>query len=377
MLINLKTASPLSSKRDTMRVNISVIIPAFNAEKTIQKAIDSVLSQTYPMHEIIVVNDGSEDATEKKLLSYNNQIRYFAIKKNSGAAAARNIGILKSTGNWIAFLDADDTWFPEKSNFQVQLLKRNPALKWCIGNYLLKNSSIGDIKIKKSPAKDICELNNKLDVSEKYIIQNYFDAARKGFCFAHTNLVLIKKEILRETGLFDESLIRHQDWGLWWRIALRYPNVGYIHQPMAAIEFGNADQTLMIRKVNAKRGYYLRMLYERTIKEARKIAGGNETENQIILNSFLQFASSNLFKSILMQLFLEHTDMARKTLSQFNDIFSPVQKLLLKSIILIPFTPAILRLGYFTAQKLGLIRKTNTYWNYWKFTKKQKNLTAS
>ena len=97
---------------------VSVIIPVYNSAKYIQKAIDSVLDQTYSNYEIIVVDDGSTDETRQKLQSYQNKIRY-VFQENQGSATARNTGIKLAKGDLVAFLDSDDFWsMPEKLDRQ-------------------------------------------------------------------------------------------------------------------------------------------------------------------------------------------------------------------------------------------------------------------
>ncbi len=354
-----------------MELNISVIIPAYNAEKRIKRAIDSVLAQTYPAFEIIVIDDGSNDSTEELLHNFNEKIKYIKLNSNSGVSTARNVGIQKASGSWIAFLDADDEWFPEKLELQVRLIKNYPTLKWCVGNYLVKSSDTEESKqINKKPTKKICEHIKENTFFEGYIIRNYFEAARKGYCYAHTDLVLIKRELLQEAGLFDESLMRHQDWDLWWRIALRYPKVGYINRPIARWERFHEDKTLIMRRVKAKRGEYLIILYDKTLREARQITEKNPAEYKTTYNFFLKFVESNLFKSILMMVFLGHIDVAGKTLFRFDEIFLKGRKVFLKIVISIPFMPHLVRFGYYTAQQTGLARKTEIYWDYLRLTKK-------
>ncbi|MDZ4120908.1 MAG: glycosyltransferase family A protein, partial [Candidatus Cloacimonadaceae bacterium] len=91
---------------------ISAVIPAYNREKTIARAIDSVLAQKYPAAEIIVVDDGSRDGTRTVVEGYGDKIRYFH-QGNAGAAAARNRGVREAMYGWIAFLDSDDYWVPD------------------------------------------------------------------------------------------------------------------------------------------------------------------------------------------------------------------------------------------------------------------------
>ena len=102
---------------------ISVIIPAYNSEKTILRALESVNSQTFKPIEIIVINDYSSDKTEEVVKSFKSEITiiFLSNETNKGPSYSRNRGIRSSNGNWIAFLDADDYWHPQKLEFQIKL----------------------------------------------------------------------------------------------------------------------------------------------------------------------------------------------------------------------------------------------------------------
>ncbi|MHC4386164.1 MAG: glycosyltransferase family 2 protein, partial [Planctomycetota bacterium] len=106
-------------------MKISVVIPAYNIEDYIERAIDSVLAQTRQPEEIIVVDDGSTDATAQKIKAYGDQVRYIH-QANKGLSGARNTGIRQAQNEWVAFLDGDDEWLPEKLQLQSELLTRNP-----------------------------------------------------------------------------------------------------------------------------------------------------------------------------------------------------------------------------------------------------------
>jgi glycosyltransferase involved in cell wall biosynthesis len=112
--------------------SVSVIIPAFNAERFLAEAIDSALSQTLPPEEIIVVNDGSGDGTAGVAARYGSRINYLA-QPNQGIGAARNAAIARASGAYLAFLDADDIWTPHKSEWQVRTFDEDPAVDLVFG----------------------------------------------------------------------------------------------------------------------------------------------------------------------------------------------------------------------------------------------------
>src|SRR5215510_13181409 len=107
--------------------DVSVVIATYNRSRQVREAIDSVLAQTLPVREVIVVDDGSKDDTRAQLLAYGDRIRPF-FQTNGGASAARNLAMRMAQGSWIAFLDDDDVWQPEKIAQQWELVQKNPSL---------------------------------------------------------------------------------------------------------------------------------------------------------------------------------------------------------------------------------------------------------
>ncbi|VAW58908.1 Putative N-acetylgalactosaminyl-diphosphoundecaprenol glucuronosyltransferase, partial [hydrothermal vent metagenome] len=105
---------------------VSVIMPAYNSQKYIRRALESVFAQTYTHYEFIVIDDGSSDATRDILLEYGDKLQYLH-QSNSGASSARNYGIESSIGSLIAFLDSDDLWYPQKLKIQVDAYLKEPS----------------------------------------------------------------------------------------------------------------------------------------------------------------------------------------------------------------------------------------------------------
>jgi len=112
----------------------SVIIPAYNAEKFITRAIDSVLEQTWPAHEIIVIDDGSTDTTAASVASFGASVRY-VYQNNAGVSAARNSGAQAATGDWLAFLDADDFYYPDRLKWHAEWIAQDDRLDFLTGDY--------------------------------------------------------------------------------------------------------------------------------------------------------------------------------------------------------------------------------------------------
>ncbi|WP_017444356.1 glycosyltransferase family 2 protein [Gayadomonas joobiniege] len=186
---------------------ISVIIPAFNAENTIEETLHSVLQQTYPVHEIIVVDDGSKDNTLKKL--YDMSSRYplirFVNQNNQGVSAARNLAAKQATGDWLAFVDADDLWLPNKLAKQVEDLADG---RWsACDSFYFGYGHDGSTK-----RSDLSEISSG-HVFEALLLDN----------FLTTSTVLIEKNLFWQAGGFDESLLALEDWQLWLSVSLLEP----------------------------------------------------------------------------------------------------------------------------------------------------------
>ena len=161
---------------------ISVIIPVFNAERYLAEAIESVLMQAVKPLEIIVVNDGSTDESEKVANTFKNDICYI-LQENKGASAARNLGINLAKGSLLAFLDADDVWTAHKLELQLKALEEGPGLDMVFGT----------VEQFVSPELGV-EHINKLRLELKKM---------PGY---HVGTMLIKRESFQQVGLFREDL---------------------------------------------------------------------------------------------------------------------------------------------------------------------------
>lgn len=123
-MMDMSTASP----------RFSVVIPAFNAASTLSRAIDSVLEQSYPAHEVIVVDDGSGDETPDVLARYVGRAHYVR-QANAGPSAARNRGVAAASGDWIAFLDADDWYYPSRLQSHAEMIAAHPGLDFLVAGF--------------------------------------------------------------------------------------------------------------------------------------------------------------------------------------------------------------------------------------------------
>jgi len=193
---------------------ISVIIPTYNAEAYICEAINSVLAQTYRDFEIIVVNDGSTDDTAQIIRQRFLNVRLFYIK-NSGASAARNFGISVSRGQYVAFLDADDRWLPEKLEQQIaQFDEDQPGMVFTENLFF---NGRGIIAERTDKRKKLMRGN---------IVRNIFLNS-----YVVTSTVMVRRAVFDDVGMFEEELVVGEDDNLWMRISMKY-RVKLLDEPL-------------------------------------------------------------------------------------------------------------------------------------------------
>jgi len=230
---------------------ISIIIPTYNSAQYICEAIESVLNQTYKDFEIIVVDDGSTDNTKEVIKPYLNKMKYI-YQQNSGPSAARNRGIQEAKGEYIAFLDADDIWLPQKLELQIKFMEKEKEVGLIFSDMVLFNEK--EI-IKNSFLKEKLFFNKlsikSLSSTEKVIYDNVFNALLQEN-FIPTNTVIVKKECFNKVGFFDETLFSVEDRDMWLRIGLFY-DIGFINFPLVLTRFhetnisGNQELALKSR----------------------------------------------------------------------------------------------------------------------------------
>lgn len=192
----------------------SVVIPAYNAEKFINTSVDSVLCQTYKKFELIIIDDGSTDDTRGVVEQYtDNRIRYI-YQINEGVSAARNKGILESTGEFVCFLDSDDEW---KENHLEELHS-------LIGKYSQCGIYITGYDIRLNNGRIICKSEQLLNrISDEQIeSKNGFDVLLKNGYFFNTNTMCCRREVFDKVGLFAVGVKNGEDDDMWYRIFSYY-----------------------------------------------------------------------------------------------------------------------------------------------------------
>lgn len=191
-----------------MQEKVSVIIPTYNRAHVIARAVQSVLEQTYANFELLVVDDGSTDDT-KQIIEYaeDDRIRYICLEKNGGASHARNVGIQMAECEYIAFLDSDDEWMPEKLERQMQIMRQAPET---VGLVYCRMSGVN-----RKGEVSFCP---DLDIAKERLEGNLFSVLMKENMIG-TPTVLVRKKCLEQAGGFNESLTCIEDWELFLRIA--------------------------------------------------------------------------------------------------------------------------------------------------------------
>jgi glycosyltransferase involved in cell wall biosynthesis len=194
---------------------VSVIIPTHNHGRFLGEALDSVLSQTFRDFEVLVVDDGSTDETRALVASYGPRVRY-RFQPHGGVASARNVGLRETSAPYIAFLDADDTWAPEKLDLQVAYLDAHPHDGVVFTSYMTTD-----------------EAGNLLTMEPKRFpyVQSPFEAMLI-WPYGCMHVAMVRRTCLQRVGNFDETLIMAEDWDLWLRLAQHY-GVANLNQPLA------------------------------------------------------------------------------------------------------------------------------------------------
>jgi len=226
---------------------VSVIIPVYNREKLIKSCIDSVIQQSYENLEIIIVNDGSDDGTEIEIMKYNdNRIKYYYQKNSGKPAAARNLGLRNARGEYIAFLDSDDIWNPNKIERQLSFFTNNILL--LTSEIFYFNNAISNKQKRMS-----------LDIPVIYCIT--IDKLIKNNLIA-TSSVIMRKSLLSLIGYFNETIEGiGEDWDYWLRV-LQYKrdSVYLLSEKLTGYRIHSSNYSLIgnIPQYNSERVHNIR-----------------------------------------------------------------------------------------------------------------------
>ena len=204
------------------RDKVSIIIPTYNRAGIVEDAIQSALDQTYKKIEVIVVDDGSTDETADIIEKYDGKVKHFSIL-HAGVSAARNVGIKRAEGEWLAFLDSDDYWLEKKLEKQMKYtldkgyLISQTGEKWYRdGNWVMKR-----------------------DKHKKY--SGWIFSHCLSRCVVTPSAAVINKSVFENVGYFDESLPACEDYDMWLRIACKY-RIGLLEEELVVKRGGHEDQ---------------------------------------------------------------------------------------------------------------------------------------
>lgn len=231
-------------------VRVSVIVPAFNCEQYISAAVESVLKQDYLDYELLVVDDGSTDGTVQSLEGFRRQLLIIR-QQNRGVAAARNAGLRAASGDFVAFLDADDWWFPGRLRAQIKAMSCFPDAGLAFSDFCVSDV-FGTVTMKSGIRWKYRALHDGTTMAWSQIFARSATIDGNGSCgeprqaqiycgnvaktlfrgnFINTSSVLVRRGAIIEAGGFDESLGTEEDYDCWLKIA-RYWSFVYVDQPL-------------------------------------------------------------------------------------------------------------------------------------------------
>jgi glycosyltransferase involved in cell wall biosynthesis len=275
---------------------VSVVIPAYNCADFVGAAIESVLTQTHPALEIIAINDGSTDGTEGVLKSFGTRVRALS-QPNRGMSAARNRGCELANGEWVAFLDADDTWLPEKLEKQLRA-GEDPEVGLVYTNRYNIGAK-GDLPDVQSEIEPMCSGDVFLHL---LTIGNNITASS----------VLVRRSIVRDFGGFEQSIRGTEDWDLWIRIAATW-KIAACPEPLVCYRFHggmiSGDPTRMVsardrvieRALASERGQQLPSRVRRriiaTTARANAVNAAKSGHSRIALSQFAKSLRVNPLSS--------------------------------------------------------------------------------
>jgi glycosyltransferase involved in cell wall biosynthesis len=202
---------------------ISVIITTFNRRDLVERAVRSVLAQSHPADDIVIIDDGSTDCTEDVVRPYASKVRYIW-KENRGISTARNLGIQETSESWVTFLDVDDEWHPAKLGKQVSALKENPEYRVCYTN---------EIWIRRGRRVNPKKIHQKFG---GHIFEHCLP-----LCIISPSSVIIHRDVFGRFGLFDPALPACEDYDMWLRICAFLP-ILYLEEPLITKYGGHEDQ---------------------------------------------------------------------------------------------------------------------------------------
>lgn len=286
----------------------SVVIPLYNKEKYIKRTLESVLSQTFTNFEIIIVDDGSKDNSYEIVESIKDSRIRFICQENGGPSKARNRGIKEAKGEFIAFLDADDEWLPEKLENQYEFHSKNPDVVWSCTAFEARGG----------------KREEHISYSKNGVINDALDAIMNGMTI-QTSTVVIKKSVFKNKRLlFNEAFKRSEDREVWFKLACLCPSIGYLKTEfliyyvetdgslnatgLSETDFSFLSLSKRIEKElskldELKRKKFLNYLHHLTVSRMLTIWGWNDSFKNVS-KYFESYVSIRVIKLLLMSDFM-------------------------------------------------------------------------
>jgi glycosyltransferase involved in cell wall biosynthesis len=308
---------------------VSIIIPAYNTAQLIAECLDSVFAQTYKDFEAIVVNDGSPDTPdlEKVLEPYRKRIVYIE-QKNKRAAGARNTAIRAARGEFLALLDSDDRWFPDHLEAQMKLFAEDSSLDMVYANGWTQRGK------RRVQYMEVCPSKGPAT----------FEALVFERCQVAISTVVVRKSSIVRAGLFDESILRCDDYDMWLRTAFYGAKIGYSRKPQAYFDNGRQGSL-------GQSSLKMAEAYWQILERLSRTLPLNDADRQMVGKRIAQARAFYLLEEGKFQLYERQYDNARQALAEANEqLRSPKLTLALVGLKLAP--SAVARLSTWRARIL-------------------------
>jgi glycosyltransferase involved in cell wall biosynthesis len=243
-----------------MNVSISCITPVYNGERFLSETVASVWAQSYPLSEVIIVDDGSTDGTralaEELIATYGPRLRYLW-KQNGGAASARNVGIQAATGEFVTFIDADDLWHPERLALQVARFEARPELGFSVAH--IQNFWMDEVRDEEERTQDQAR-------------------AQPMAGYVATSL-MARRLLFEQVGLFNDSL-RHADSADWFLRAQEEKVIGELLPDVLIYRRMHRDNNSRLYAENS-RAEFLRVLHQARLRQRARAAVAQANDSPV------------------------------------------------------------------------------------------------
>lgn len=279
---------------------VSVIIPSYNTASLIANCLDSVFAQTFSDFEVIVVNDGSPNTAqlEQVLEPYRGRIVYIR-QENKGAAGARNTAIAKARGEFLAFLDSDDSWFPDHLASQMQLFQADLTRDLVYADAeLIRDSGHPKTFMEKCPSEGSATF-------EGLVVES---------CQIPISTVVVRKASIVKAGGFDENLRRCDDYDMWLRTAFYGAKIAYSRKPQARLFLGRPDS------LGGSQSKMTEAVW-RILEKTAQTLPLNDAQKKLVRDRAAEFRARCLLEQGKVQLHERHPEKARELFAEANQHF--------------------------------------------------------